>query len=234
MEIDSSPREIDELRTAHHAAADRAAGAAQERDEASQERLERHRQELADLQRRSSLPWRRATSASGRPSRDAGPRRASRSCVPRPRRPSGAATSSGGPAALRTSSASWSAAATSRRRRCSASAGGGAMLKEEVTEEDIAEIVSRWTGIPVSRLGERGGKARPHGGAAARARGGPGRGRPRRLQRRATFAVGPAGPEPAHRQLYLPGADRRRQDRAGAAPWPSSCSTTKTPWCGST
>jgi ATP-dependent Clp protease ATP-binding subunit ClpB len=28
----------------------------------------------------------------------------------------------------------------------------GAMLKEEVDSEDIAEIVSRWTGIPVSRL----------------------------------------------------------------------------------
>jgi ATP-dependent Clp protease ATP-binding subunit ClpB len=31
---------------------------------------------------------------------------------------------------------------------------GGRMLKEEVDEEDIAEIVSRWTGIPVSRLVE--------------------------------------------------------------------------------
>ena len=33
----------------------------------------------------------------------------------------------------------------------------GALLKEEVTEEDIADIVSRWTGIPVSRMmeGER-------------------------------------------------------------------------------
>jgi ATP-dependent Clp protease ATP-binding subunit ClpB len=29
---------------------------------------------------------------------------------------------------------------------------GGSLLKEEVTEEDIAEIVSRWTGIPVSRM----------------------------------------------------------------------------------
>src|SRR4029077_15593527 len=28
------------------------------------------------------------------------------------------------------------------------------MLKEEVDEEDIAEIVSKWTGIPVSRLME--------------------------------------------------------------------------------
>ncbi len=31
---------------------------------------------------------------------------------------------------------------------------GGALLKEEVTEDDIAAIVSRWTGIPVSRLME--------------------------------------------------------------------------------
>jgi ATP-dependent Clp protease ATP-binding subunit ClpB len=33
-------------------------------------------------------------------------------------------------------------------------AGGGSMLTEEVTEEDVAEVVSRWTGIPVSRLME--------------------------------------------------------------------------------
>ncbi|GAB4254215.1 MULTISPECIES: ATP-dependent Clp protease ATP-binding subunit [Deferrisoma] len=35
--------------------------------------------------------------------------------------------------------------------------GGTRLLREEVTEEEIAEIVSRWTGIPVSRLmeGER-------------------------------------------------------------------------------
>ena len=32
--------------------------------------------------------------------------------------------------------------------------GGHALLKEEVGEEDIAQIVSRWTGIPVSRLME--------------------------------------------------------------------------------
>ena len=31
---------------------------------------------------------------------------------------------------------------------------GDAMLKEEVTEEDIAEVVASWTGIPVSRLRE--------------------------------------------------------------------------------
>jgi ATP-dependent Clp protease ATP-binding subunit ClpB len=31
---------------------------------------------------------------------------------------------------------------------------GGSMLTEEVTEEDVAQIVSKWTGIPVSRLME--------------------------------------------------------------------------------
>lgn len=32
--------------------------------------------------------------------------------------------------------------------------GAGAMLKEEVDEEDIAEVVAKWTGIPVARLVE--------------------------------------------------------------------------------
>jgi ATP-dependent Clp protease ATP-binding subunit ClpB len=32
--------------------------------------------------------------------------------------------------------------------------GTGQMLKEEVDEEDIAEVVAKWTGIPVSRLME--------------------------------------------------------------------------------
>ena len=30
--------------------------------------------------------------------------------------------------------------------------GGNAMIKEEVTSEDIADVVSRWTGIPVSKM----------------------------------------------------------------------------------
>jgi ATP-dependent Clp protease ATP-binding subunit ClpB len=33
-------------------------------------------------------------------------------------------------------------------------ADGGSMLTEEVTEEDVAQVVSKWTGIPVSRLME--------------------------------------------------------------------------------
>ena len=50
------------------------------------------------------------------------------------------------------------------------------MLKEEVDEEDVAEIVAKWTGVPVSRLmeGEM-QQARPHGGRAARPGHRPGR-----------------------------------------------------------
>jgi ATP-dependent Clp protease ATP-binding subunit ClpB len=33
-------------------------------------------------------------------------------------------------------------------------AGGHAMLKEEVDDQDVAEVVARWTGVPVSRLME--------------------------------------------------------------------------------
>ena len=40
------------------------------------------------------------------------------------------------------------------RRSSPSSQKGQRMLKEEVDEEDIAEVVGRWTGIPVSRLME--------------------------------------------------------------------------------
>jgi ATP-dependent Clp protease ATP-binding subunit ClpB len=38
------------------------------------------------------------------------------------------------------------------QERVSARQGGMRLLKEEVDEEDIAEVVSRWTGVPVSKL----------------------------------------------------------------------------------
>jgi ATP-dependent Clp protease ATP-binding subunit ClpB len=42
--------------------------------------------------------------------------------------------------------------AAARTRLDEAHAGGVRLVKEEVDEEDIAEVVGRWTGIPVSRL----------------------------------------------------------------------------------
>jgi ATP-dependent Clp protease ATP-binding subunit ClpB len=42
----------------------------------------------------------------------------------------------------------------SERKLASRQEGGARFLKEEVTAEDVAEIVSRWTGIPVARMME--------------------------------------------------------------------------------
>ena len=96
-----------------------------------------------------------------------------------------------------------------------------ALLKEEIDEEDIARIVAKWTGIPVARMMEgeiqklvqmpERLKDRVVGQDAGRAAGGQCHSaQPRRLER----------PQPAHRQLHLPGAHRRRQDRTGARPGP--------------
>ena len=94
---------------------------------------------------------------------------------------------------------------------------GSAMLKEEIDEEDIARIVAKWTGIPVSRMLE--GEMQKlitmetrleervigqnRGGDAGGQRDSP---QPRRAGRS----------QPADRQLHFPGPDRRGQDRTGA------------------
>ena len=95
--------------------------------------------------------------------------------------------------------------------------GGKRMLKEEVDAEDVAEIVSRWTGIPVSKMLEGEVEKLLHiedrlrervvgqddalltvANAVRRSRAGPGRS------------------QAAHRVLPLHGPDRRGQDGAGA------------------
>ncbi len=93
------------------------------------------------------------------------------------------------------------------------------MLKEEVDEEDVAEVVSKWTGIPVSKMmeGDAERLVRMETSLARRVVGqdealrvgvrhhpaGPGR---------------PAGGLPAAGLVHLPRSDRRRQDRAGPGP----------------
>ena len=95
--------------------------------------------------------------------------------------------------------------------------GDGAMLKEEVDEEDVAEIVAKWTGIPVSRLmeGEMAKLVRLEE-RAARARDRPGRGGVRGRERDPPFARRALRSAPADRFVPVPRPDRCRQDRAGA------------------
>ena len=110
-------------------------------------------------------------------------------------------------------------AAAAARRPSRPSRARRRFLKEEVDAEDVAEVVARWTGIPVSRLMEGEVEKLVHmeerlhqrvigqdeavesvSNALRRSRAG--------LQRS----------EPADRQLPLPRPDRRRQDRAGPCP----------------
>ena len=90
-------------------------------------------------------------------------------------------------------------------------------LNEEVTEEDVAEVVSTWTGIPVSKLMEGEMQKLVHlEEAPARARRRPGRGRRGGRERDPSVARRTRGPEPADRLVPVPRTDGRRQDRARA------------------
>ena len=110
------------------------------------------------------------------------------------------------------------AAFRSSRRSCKAIEGkgdAGAMVEEAVTADHVAQVVSRWTGVPVDRMleGEKEKLLRmeEHDRQARRR---PGRSRAGGLDRGAPRARRPAGSEPADRLVHVPGADRRRQDRA--------------------
>ena len=100
-------------------------------------------------------------------------------------------------------------------------------LREEVTDQDIAAIVSKWTGIPVTKMlqgemqkllhMEEELKKRVVGqDAAVEAV----------AERRAPLARGPRRPEPPDRQLPLPRARRASARPSSRGRSPSSCSTT--------
>ena len=91
----------------------------------------------------------------------------------------------------------------------------GAMVEEAVTPDHIAQIVAaldRHSGRADARRRAR--QAAAHGGGAWQARRRPARGRRGRIDRRQARPRGSAGPQQAARLFHLPGADRRRQDRA--------------------
>ena len=92
-------------------------------------------------------------------------------------------------------------------------AGVARMLKEEVDEEDIAGIVSKWTGIPVSRMLEGEVKKLVEMEAAsAGARRRPGCGTDHRGECDPAFPRGPERSAPSHRLLHLSWTHRRGQD----------------------
>ena len=112
---------------------------------------------------------------------------------------------------------------------------GNRMLKEEVDAEDIAEVVAKWTGVPVSRLmeGEM-AQARPPRGAPPPAGHRPGRRGHRRRQRDPAQPRRAVRPEPADRLVHVPRARPASARPSWPGRSPSSCSTTSRRWCAST
>jgi ATP-dependent Clp protease ATP-binding subunit ClpB len=155
IEIDSMPTEIDEVeRRVQQLEIEREA-LKKEKDEASKDRLEAIEAELADLRERSSemkARWQNEKGAidqikSAKAELEEAAREAER--AERNADLERAAELRYGriPELERTVEEQEAKLAELHRD-------GGSMLTEEVTEEDVAEVVAKWTGIPVSRLME--------------------------------------------------------------------------------
>jgi ATP-dependent Clp protease ATP-binding subunit ClpB len=154
-EIDSKPQALDEVdREIMQLEIERQA-LQREKDKASKERLERLERELADLRERSKqlhARWSTEKEAIARLQSIKEQIDATRTEIERAERQADLEKA----ARLRygTLRELETRLAESERRINELQRDGGALLKEEVDAEEIAQVVSRWTGIPVSRLME--------------------------------------------------------------------------------
>jgi ATP-dependent Clp protease ATP-binding subunit ClpB len=154
MEATSAPAELDEVRRRIMQLEIEREGLRKEKDQASKERLERLEQELAGLKEQASgleAQWQaelQQLNAVGQMQEQLDSKRVELDQA--------------------TQRADWERAARlqyeirelerqraiEEERQRERTQDGRALVKEEVTEEDIAEVVSRWTGVPVSKLME--------------------------------------------------------------------------------
>ena len=154
IEIDSMPTEIDEVERRMKQLEIERAALRKETDDAPKERLARLERELADLQERSGAMkahWHREKDHIDRIRKIGSDIEAARSEAERAERDGdleqaaelryGRLVELGG--SMNEENAKLAEIQRDRK-----------MLKEEVDEEDVAEVVSTWTGIPVSRLME--------------------------------------------------------------------------------
>ena len=152
MEIDSSPREIDERERRIMQLQIEQQALSKERDEASKERLARIKKELADLREELGvlkLRYEREREAIQAIQEAKARLEELRTEVEMAERRGDLESA----ARLRYSDIlRMEQQLKEEEEQLAALQGEQAMLKEEVTDEDIAEIVCKWTGIPVSRL----------------------------------------------------------------------------------
>ena len=212
-EIDEVERKVTQLEIEREALK-------REQDPASQERLAKIEKELADLKEKSATlkaRWQKEKDVI-----NPHPGRQGEDGAGQDRRGPGRAAGGFGPGCgnqIRSHAQSAKGARGSKTANWREVQKDGAMLKEEVDAEDIAEVVAKWTGIPVTRLLEGEKQKLLHMeerlGLTSR---GPGRGHPGGEQRRAPGPFRPPGPQPAAGLLHLPGPHRGRQNRAGPGP----------------
>ena len=106
---------------------------------------------------------------------------------------------------------------------------GESTERPSIGEEEIADIVSMWTGIPVFKLTEaETAEADAHGGGAPQARHRPAPGDRGRLQGDPPLAGRPQGPQAPDRLVHLPRPVAASARPSWPGPWPSSCSATRT------
>ena len=153
-EIDSMPAELDELTRRVTRLEIEEAALAKEKDEASKQRLEELRKELADLRGQAD-----AMRAQWEAERQALKKvQALREEIERVRHEADQAERAydlNRAAELRYGKlAELERRLAAEEQQLAAKQGGTRLLREVVTEDEIAAIVSRWTGIPVSRLQE--------------------------------------------------------------------------------
>jgi ATP-dependent Clp protease ATP-binding subunit ClpB len=153
IEIDSMPTEIDEVERRIQQLEIEREALKKEKDEASKERLDAIESELADLRERSSemkARWQNEKGAiEGIKAAKAELEEATREAERAERNADlerAAELRYGRIPQLEKIAQEQEAKLAELHRD------GGSMLTEEVTDEDVAEVVSKWTGIPVSRL----------------------------------------------------------------------------------
>ncbi|BDT89694.1 ATP-dependent chaperone ClpB [Nocardia cyriacigeorgica] len=152
MEIDSRPVEIDEVERAVRRLEIEEVALAKETDEASKQRLEKLRSELADDREKLNqltTRWQNEKNAIDQVRALKEELESLRGASERAERDGDL----GKAAELRYGKIPTLEKQLAEAEKASASAGDGeVMLKEEVGPDDIAEVVSSWTGIPVGRM----------------------------------------------------------------------------------
>ena len=152
IEIDSMPAELDEIERRIMQLEIERVSLAKESDEPSRERLERLDRELADLKERSrafKARWQGEKDAIGRIGKIAEEIDAARTAMADAERRGDLSRAS----ELRFGTLhQLQQQLEAGNARLAEQHGDGRLLKEEVDEEDVAEVVAKWTGIPVTRL----------------------------------------------------------------------------------